>query len=294
MTVIIFNTDQHWRLNAKNSPKLIHHICDCIPIKKMFLGGDLDDGISLQASKAFADAFNGEIYKLIGNHEYMNYVWDLNGGGLYTEVTDALICAYYGTGVTNVVYGDAERQYYYIDDPTRKMRYIVLSVFTDNGSFAKYQFESAQQTWFENIALNLQTDYTAVILTHALYQVDHETGEMSLIDSVLQPLVNIINNYGGNGEIACVFAGHTHFDGMTTMDSGVPVFITTCDKYKAFVSDGADTESWLTEDRVKGTITEQAFDVVIVDKHNKRISAIRIGAPAYNGSSEVEMRTATY
>lgn len=293
--VFIFNTDQHWPLNAKNSPKLIHYICDCIPIKKLFLGGDLDDGINLQAEKAFADAFNGDVYELIGNHELMNYVFDLNGSGVATTVTDSLVCAYYGTRLTNVVFGNVERQYYYVDDTTRKTRYILLAVFTDDGDYAKYQFESTQQTWFRDVALDLPTGYTAVILVHSLYRVEYGTGAMTLFENALQPIIDIINNYSGAGKIACVFAGHMHLDGMTTLESGVPVFVTTCDKYKAFVSGGTDLEPWLTSERIKGTITEQAFDVVVVDKLNKRVSAIRIGAPAYNsGSTELEVRTANY
>lgn len=100
-----------------------------------------------------------------------------------------------------------------------------------------------------------------------------------------------LNAYTGPNDIACVIAGHMHFDGLGATSGGVPIFITTCDKYVPYP--GAD--DYLESQRTLGTITEQAFDVFIVDKKSKKITAVRIGCPADNPTgSPLEIRTANY
>ena len=67
----------------------------------------------------------------------------------------------------------------------------------------------------------------------------------------------------------CVFSGHNHVDGCIRTDGGLNVISTTCDAYGA-------PEGGVV--RAKGTITEQAFDVVNIDYENKKIYMTRIGA----------------
>ena len=53
------------------------------------------------------------------------------------------------------------------------------------------------------------------------------------------------------------------------------------------------------EDRVAGTITENAFDVVVLDKEQRKVTCVRIGAPAWTDYSQedwgkAEIREFTY
>lgn len=80
----------------------------------------------------------------------------------------------------------------------------------------------------------------------------------------------ITYDYSGcTGEVICVFSGHNHVDGCIRTDGGLNVISTTCDAYRA--PEGG-------VERTKGTITEQAFDVVNIDYENKKIYMTRIGA----------------
>ena len=55
------------------------------------------------------------------------------------------------------------------------------------------------------------------------------------------------------------------------------------------------TSGDITGKRTNGTINEQAFDVVIINKNAKKVSLVRIGAPADNGGgAELEVREQTY
>ena len=290
----IFCTDQHWTLNAKQSPNLVNYIYQWLNIPRMFMGGDFADGINLNALKAYRDAFPGKIYNVIGNHEYMNYLALTGESYKSHNITPGDIYAYINMHMTDAVGGDFSRGYYYVDNVMQKMRYIILSVYADNGNGASAQFESAQKTWLQNEALNLPNGYTAVIFAHFLYSIDYDTG-VATKASTTDEILSVVDAYSGNGEIACMIAGHTHVDGMTTTPGGIPVFVTTCDKCKPWISNGTDMEPWITENRIEGTITEQAFDVVIINKTSKLISFVRIGAPADNGAeAKLEIRQQNY
>ena len=64
---------------------------------------------------------------------------------------------------------------------------------------------------------------------------------------------------------------------MYKTSGGIPCFVTTCDKFQPWIDNGQNKEPLLSK-RVENTITEQAFDVVIADKKNKIISAVRLDA----------------
>ena len=290
----IFCTDQHWTLNAKQSPNLMNYIYQRLNVPRMFMGGDYADGINLNALKAYRDAFSGKIYDVIGNHEYMNYLARLGYSRASYNITEGDIYAYINMHMTDAESGNLGRGYYYVDNKMQKMRYIVLSVYADNDNSAVAQFETAQKMWLQNDALNLPNGYTAVIFAHFLYAIDYDTGVITKA-STTDEILSVVDAYSGNGEIACMIAGHTHVDGMTTTPGGIPVFFTTCDKCKPWISNGTDMEPWITENRIEGTITEQAFDVVVINKTSKLISFVRIGAPADNGTgTKLEIRQQNY
>lgn len=292
--VFFFCTDQHWTLNAKQSPNLMNYICQRLNIQRMFMGGDYADGLNLNALKAYRDAFPGKIYDVIGNHEYMNYLAEIGESLVSHPIDDGDIWAYINLHMTDAVSGDFSRNYYYVDNAMQKMRYIVLNVYADDGNAAKSQFEDEQKSWLTNAAMNLPSGYTAIIFAHRLLGVNYNTGEI-IVRPECEEISNIVDAYNGSGEIACLIAGHTHVDGMSTTPGGIPIFVTTCDKYLPWTENGVDKEPWLTSNRHLGTITEQAFDVVVIDKTSKLISFVRIGAPADNGTgTKLQIRQQYY
>jgi hypothetical protein len=55
------------------------------------------------------------------------------------------------------------------------------------------------------------------------------------------------------------------------------------------------TDDYLSDKRFADTITEQAFDVFVIDKTHKMVNAVRIGCPADNPQGEpLEIRSISY
>ena len=280
-----FCTDQHWPLNAKKSPLLMHYISERVNIPRAFMGGDYADGINRDAIMAFSSNYEGKIYNITGNHEFMDY-WCEDGTMVPQDITGADIWANLDGHMTDCIIGDARRNYYYVDNIVQKIRYIILSVFDDGLSS---NFDADQSTWLENTALSMPDGYNAVIFAHHIINVDADYRVSATAFGV-----DIISIAERNGNVIAMFSGHTHIDGMYKTSGGIPCFVTTCDKFQPWIDNGQNKEPLLSK-RVEGTITEQAFDVVIIDKKNKIISAVRIGCPADNGGKELlEVRQQSY
>ena len=133
-------------------------------------------------------------------------------------------------------------------------------------------------------------------MTHTTYFIKYDTNE--LVQVIPQDYLDALDNYSGNGKIACIISGHTHRDRITATAGGIPIVIVTCDKYRVY-TDPVTGNQDLNVTRTLGTITEQAFDVVVLDKTNKKLTFIRIGAQALNGTGNnpgtaVEYREVTY
>ena len=117
--------------------------------------------------------------------------------------------------------------------------------------------------------------------------------------------IDAIDNYknnGGAGDIACVLMGHAHADRLHIGKTGIPYIISACDRrrgLKSVDSETGDVYIDIKNDRSIGTINEQHFEVVIIDKTNRKISLIPIGAKSFDGyddevGKEVNIREINY
>lgn len=289
--VFFFVSDIHWHDNAKKSPYLIDYLASKVHINRLFTGGDLGDGINIDAMYALKDCFKGFLYNVSGNHDYFDYFIE-DGKTSSKTLTGGDVWQYLYGHMTDAVVGDASRNYYYVDNITQKMRYIILSAFTKE---LTNTLGAEQETWLRDIALDMPDGYTAVIFTHSMGEQTTDNSDFILYGAGVS-IESICDASEAN--IACIVAGHTHVDFLReTSTRKIPIFITTCDKYKPWISNGVDMETFLAN-RVEGTITEQAFDVFIIDKTNRQINAVRIGCPAIDGVTpemeEFEVRTKAY
>lgn len=274
----IFITDEHWTQNAKKSPNLIRYISDHCHIRNVISGGDTGEGGSDAFCRLLSDAWGkGKVHHATGNHEYYS-------GGTNSNL-------YYMMDMqNNDEIGNPQEHYYYFDNVQAKIRYIVLN---SDGPSA---WGNTQLAWFGD-AMNVETGWGIIVIVHWMYMVNWADNVIGVGASSAQSFVDAINNYTGNGELIGVFQGHVHRDRMTyTKTDGTPVVITTCDKYVRSES-GGNYDIDVT--RELGTITEQAFDVVIVNRSTKTLTMVRIGGLARDGIGndpgiEVEERTITW
>ena len=87
-----------------------------------------------------------------------------------------------------------------------------------------------------------------------------------------------------------------------SLSNGIPVIVTTCDKNKSGGESSTFFDSYWAE-REDGTIKEQAFDVMVINRTDRKITAVRVGCPAttwtqsgdnYVRGADVEYREVSY
>ena len=288
----VFITDAHWTQNAKNSPALINYISKHLNINKVICGGDMGDNDTyIEFNSLLRSAFKGRIFNTLGNHEYfypntgsiLNYHLNMYNEDTHTD--------------------NAERNYYYYDNHSAKVRYIMLSAFTpalpDNIG-AREGHEAEQVEWLTNKALNVEEGWSIVVCTHMIHYMNLTTLELTAPNTGGKAVLDALDAYNANensrGKVVCILQGHTHHDRITRTSGGIPIIITACDKYLPWMDGETNKEPWLAT-RKAGTITEQAFDIVVINKQEKEIYLYRIGGDAFDGiddnaGSPVNMRVA--
>ena len=267
-----FFTDLHWHLNAGKSPALLRYIRDHTRIDKFFCGGDVCDFIDSEhqpydAFTNFYDALRCPIYTAMGNHDYMSSYG--TEGRLY----------YSFNSVGRDRIGNFDRNYFYLDNPQSKIRYIFLNGFAPGANTWAWGYEEAQLTWLAQTALNLDSGWGAIVVTHMTHSL---SGTTVTRPTLINTMLAVLDAYDGPGEIIAVISGHTHYDYLDATDGGIPILVTTCDKNQPWVSNGTDEEPWL-DDRAAGTLLEQAIDAFIVDRDAKTITRVRVGCPIRYG-----------
>lgn len=283
-------TDIHWEpdLNTRKAPLLIKYIASRTGINKILNGGDTGNSqvICENAIAKLRNAIGSDsVYTVNGNHEMYDAS---NYEDPFLRVTDEL-----RSHNTDIVYGDDKKSYYYFDNEENKTRYVGLSTY---GLFLDNAYESCytedQLSWFKNTALNVKAGWTIIIFTHCIYFVSCATDKLGFGPTGANSFIEAIDNYNGNGRIACVLIGHTHRDRIHIGNSGVPYIISASDRFAAYQGD-------INVKRIPGTISEQHFEVVVIDKSKRKVKLFSIGANAKDGydddpGEEVDIRTVQY
>lgn len=270
-------TDIHWEpdLNTRNAPAMIKYMAERTGIDKILNGGDTGnaDVIVDNAISRLRDAIGSDrVYTVTGNHE-------ITDASKYEKPFMRVDRTLRGH-CKDLVYGDDDRSYFYFDEPNAKMRYIGLSVFDvyKNGGCGS-ALNAEQLAWFKDVALNVGEGWQIVVFAHTMYVMVEATDKLRTAPSGADRFVQAIDSYNGKGEIACVLLGHTHRDRMHVGESGVPYIISACDRVSPYHGD-------INVPRVVGTLTEQHFEVVVIDKTHKKVRLITVGGQARDGMDD--------
>lgn len=287
-------TDMHWEknYNTRLSPSLIRFISQATGIDVLLDGGDNGNAPKTCEDVVchLTDALgSNHVYSVTGNHELLGaYEMDHPLKHVNTSLR---------SHNNDIVFGDDDGSYFYLDDHNKKLRYVGLSTF---GSYNGEKYTSAynleQLEWFKNTALDVSSGWTIIIFTHSLYYVNIKTDKLGPSPAGAEDFISVIDNYDGKGEIACVLMGHSHRDRIHIGSSGVPYIISSCDRYSPYSIDGIPD---INIERIPGTITEQHFEVVVMDTVNKEVLLLPIGANARDGyddekGNEVNLRKVSY
>lgn len=267
-------TDIHWEpeLNTRNAPLLIKYISSKTGIDKVLNGGDTGNSqiICKNAIARLMDAIgSNQVFSVNGNHE-------TNDASRYEKPYDR-VADELRSHNSNVIYGDKNKSFFYFDDKEVKIRFIGLSAY---GLYFNNVYESCytpdQLSWFRNTALDVEAGWTIVIFTHSMYSLDIDSDRLITDPSGSVAFIEAIDGYNGAGTIACVLMGHTHRDRLHIGNTGIPYIITASDRHATYYGD-------INVERVPGTISEQHFEVVVIDKGKRQVKLFSIGAFAKDG-----------
>lgn len=244
-----------------------------------FSYGDGDsDGEDARESHIYTNKVYSEVrknvpfIKLKGNHDY-------------SSASDAEDKAFVYIGANNkgtvVDYANKSKIYGYRDFESHKIRVIYLNT-ADGGSC---NVSTAQLDWLETVALNLPNDdWLPIVLSHH-----------PLNWSGMSGVLNILNAYKGTGKSIIHFHGHIHNFRIELMGTnGVPsatipngcfgrnneygTYSGYSDEIHANFGDTDENGNQRQFNKTAGTAEETAFNVVVVDRKNRKVHCFNYGA----------------
>lgn len=305
-----FITDLHLDENDKYSFSIIKKMNKELNLSTVIVGGDLVTE-RIVASKAGAlrqiqqvvDGFHEVHPKTMitqGNHDDSSIVGLWNQTIKPNEMYEKMF-SFMGS---TAEYGPSGL-YHYRDNNAQKIRYIALNgidipyIQVGNGlkykGISVYAYRQTQVDWLINEALDTPPDWSVIVSSHlppykdGVKAWDLPTNNEEIVRGILKAYktktaysassqasvpddlkisVNAdFRNKGG--DVIAWFCGHVHYDNVVQLPEGFPLI--------TVLNDGA--HRWLdSPQRVSGTIAEQAFDIVTVNKNERKIYLTRVGA----------------
>ena len=280
----IFVTDIHAPANTWTFLPLIERIRALTNAKILINCGDnvrafgtKDDLISdlREVMDATYSIFGDEMLYALGNHDFM--ISDSNTWGENTKMIAKALNYQINLSPLGIL---TRKHYYYHDDDVGMIRHIIIDYLdTDKSWFVE---------WLRDAIRNTPTNYHIAFYMH--WNIFEKDGSISnskyqyLVDwiSAIQKKttfsenisttfgnVKIDEDYTDTTHAVCYFAcGHRHMDYIHTVN-GVTYFVSDC---CANYNDNGVVE------RVAGTTTDTAFDVICANVKKRAVTLIRVGA----------------
>lgn len=196
--------------------------------------------------------------------------------------------------------------FYYMDDANQKIRYYFLDdggggYFGNGGGDVTQEDDinvipyAEQMKWLKYTATQgddpLTEGWGIVAMTHRGFNPNQKNGveDPTHYTGLLTAALNEVEKEISGVDVFCILSGHTHWDGQLYNEEGGYYIVST--------SSDADTRSGTqvylpeldtevqrsakaepnTNSRVRGTDTEQLFDIVQIDRENRKVYFTRVG-----------------
>lgn len=282
---IAFITDIHYPSNNMYSFPILKKIMEETNLSYIICGGDIiRDDVDLNVGKQYAYDFMKIVKSTVGDKFITIYGNHDNNSNQTNTMTEDEVYSTYFKRQENIVKPDTNKLnglYWYLDNPTQKIRYIGLNTFEGTEGVLSVD----QMKWLCEEALVLPTDgWNIAFFTHRTAS-PLKTGALGEFREIIRALRNQSNysatytdynqetysinvNYvGKKHSVLFVANGHNHYDSLD-VDNGIAYFMSTCDAlYK-------DHDSVPT----RTGINMQSFDVVTINKKTNTVNLTRIGA----------------
>lgn len=306
-----FITDLHIPANRGMSGRILAKLVAETRVKKVLCGGDMPVAFGGRESvertiAAYRDEWvsaieraGGEFYPAKGNHDFT--IRDKPGAaGGWTlpqkDAHDVLMDtkAVKANAVTN--HDDPEACYYYFDSPGSRVRYIVAdtsdSICAGRPYWAvEYGMNERQLDWLAKNALaGIPAGWTALVMHH-IPVTDVVSGEEK-VPKLFASWRRMLEAYqargkvdvgkttydfsNAQGRILCILTGHEHAE-RQTFQRGIWHITEPCDAaYSDYI---VGSTPWCVDlpRKDRGTVFEQTFEAIHIDRHNNLLHFTRIG-----------------
>ena len=285
----LFFTDYHYDKSADKLTggeqlyKVLEHIRARHAVCKIINGGDL-----LQTHATTADALEelnifyqhfhrfDRMYNVIGNHDSNHYQADarLTDNQMYQDL-------FAGFGIENKSNLNPG-MYYYFDNSTQKIRYIILNT---EGNYATFSADSAQHQWLIDTLEDTPEGYGIVVIPHWFFEINEEDATITQLSSHGTLIKSLLDAYNGKesgtwsglsydfsnagGKVIAVITGHVHREYSEISAAGYPMI--------GFICDAVNGSAQLTT-RTIGTYTEHSVSLITINTTAKTIVCTPIGA----------------
>ena len=294
----VFFTDPHIGSNKLKSPKMIDSILKNTSVKDVICGGDVISAYGghnriVRDCEIYKESYGfAKPYYVRGNHDnYAKLTEDATTGIIKPNsmVINRFIRPYHDDIVI-----ENGKTYYYFDRPLNKVRFIsidtneiIRETTGTSGEFQpSYSITQEQIDWFVNTLKNTPNGYKIVLLSHSpinsnlAWAFDESLIFGDIVESFNnKSSINKTDNYAHlvntdfsntNGKVILSISGHGHADDSFVSDSGCVYYEVNCD---TLLNNGGSPY-----ERIEGTVSEQSFDVVIINVDNGDIHTVRYGA----------------
>lgn len=306
LDAFVFVTDVHVPNNVMNGHKLAEQVFKHTSVKKMFCGGDIPglrgdintlydvaDKYWNTYGKACVD--NGvSHYMTRGNHDWHVDGYSMDNNGVYDLSSRRQ---------ENDVEAPNNRNYYYVDNNRMKIRYIVLDtseIFIPasgtHGNLYSYGCYQEQVTWFAETLKNTPSGYHILVIGH----IPVATSLSSEHEVNLQIFADMFSAYKNRSHFVASGEQYgVYYDGAYQFYLTCDVDFTDCEAILVgylyghehldarnivggvnHITCGAD--ALYNDDpnvqRVANTTSESLITVFVIDKTERKLYGIRIGA----------------
>lgn len=164
--------------------------------------------------------------------------------------------------------------WYYVDRGELKLRMLFLSSF-DHKESVRYGFPGEELEWVRRTLRDTPKDYKVLVFAHVppLPEIHFWSDEIRNGEELIEILEE--HNKKCNPRIIAYVHGHNHADQVYT-ERNFPIISLGCNKCEYFVD--KKPVGAVTYERMLGTVTQDLWDVMIVNTEEEKIDFVRFGA----------------
>lgn len=261
-------TDSHYVINGgwEDSVANLRAVHKKVHFDAMIHLGDLTDGmVPLDITKEYAEvvmkdlnSLSVPVYLTLGNHD-SNY-FRKNPEWMTREEQSQY-------------YLNRDNPWYYVDFAAQKLRCLFLYSF-DHNETIRYGFPMEETEWVRMILKETPDDFSVLVFAHVplLPAMHFWSDQIRNSDKMLKILEEYVEH---GGTILAYVHGHNHADQVFS-GKKFPIVSVGCAKCEDFKD--KKPEGSVTYDRELGTVSQELWDVMIVNTAEGKLDFVRFGA----------------